>query len=103
VIDIPLLVTAAIAGAVVSLAFSSLALGFDGRLAGVAILLIAIGAVALPMWLLVDWPSVSTALTANLPRLGMIAGGGLAGAVIGAIPPLILSAIGGANREEDYY
>jgi hypothetical protein len=102
VIDIPLLLTAAIAGAFVSLAISSLALSFDGRLGGVAILLIVVGAIALPMWLQVDWPVVGKALTANLQYLGTIAAGGIAGAIVGAILPLILSALGNRGDEEYY-
>jgi hypothetical protein len=102
VIDIPLLLTAAIAGAFVSLAISSLALSFDGRLGGVAILLIVVGAIALPMWLQVDWPVVSQALSANATRLGTIAAGGVAGAIVGVILPLILSAIANRDREEFY-
>ena len=100
--DYDLIGIAAIYGAVASLAMTSLGLGLTGRLGGTLVLLIVLSALGLSGWMLVDWMHVTGAsLTAMLPRLGTIAGGSIAGAVVGAILPLILNAIGEAMRGDE--
>ncbi|MCW3846420.1 hypothetical protein OF829_04155 [Sphingomonas sp. LB-2] len=97
--DYDLIGNAAIYGALASLAVASLGLGVSGRFSGGLALVIAIAAMALSGWVLVDWTHVTGAQVMQmLPRLGTIAGGALAGAVIGVILPLILNAIGEAMR-----
>ena len=98
--DYNLIGNAAILGAVASLAFTSLGLGTTGRLSGGLAFIVTIAAIALSGWVLVDWKQVSAVqqVTGMLPRLGMIAGGAVIGAVAGAIIPLILNAIGEAQR-----
>jgi hypothetical protein len=100
--DYDLIGNAAIYGALASLAMTSLGLGFTGRMSGVLLLLIALAALGLSGWMLVDWTHISGVPTATLlSRLGTIAGGSLAGALVGAILPLILSAIGEASRGDE--
>lgn len=100
--DMPLLAAAAVAGALVSLSLSSIALGVTERLGASAIVAISVAAIALALWLGIDWAHVDTGkLTALLPTAGKLAGASLVGAVVGAILPLILSAIGGSMRGDE--
>lgn len=100
--DYDLIGNAAIHGAIASLAISSLGLGFTGRFGGVLTLLVALSALALSGWLLVDWTNIKGVATATLlPQLGTIALGAIAGAVIGAILPLILNAVGDSMRGDE--
>lgn len=100
--DISLIGNAAILGAVASLGMTSLGLGFTGRLGGVLLLLIALSAIGLGGWVLIDWTHIKGVATADLlPKLGTIALGSLIGAVVGAILPVILNAIGESMRGDE--
>lgn len=102
VMDYDLIGNAAIHGAVASLAIASLGLGFTGRFGGGLVLMVALSALTLSGWVLVDWTSIKGVATATLlPQFGTIAFGAVAGAVIGAILPLILSAIGESIRGDE--